>query len=96
MIYSNDSEEIVVKNIVKKSLHLLEFYKLYLFILFRKRYRNEGSPSPRQSPKRRREHSPDSDTYNSGDDKSKQNLFSVSLYSYSFVTLEPFFDISRK
>lgn len=37
----------------------------------RKRHRNESSPSPRQSPKRRRDHSPDSDAYNSGDDKSK-------------------------
>ncbi|MBW03291.1 Zinc finger CCCH domain-containing protein 13, partial [Eschrichtius robustus] len=40
---------------------------------FVKRYRNEGSPSPRQSPKRRREHSPDSDAYNSGDDKNEKH-----------------------
>lgn len=40
---------------------------------FRKRYRNEGSPSPRLSPKRRREHSPDSDTYHSGDDKNEKH-----------------------
>lgn len=43
----------------------------YKCLSCRKRHRNESSPSPRQSPKRRREHSPDSDAYNSGDDKSK-------------------------
>ncbi|KYO24002.1 zinc finger CCCH domain-containing protein 13 isoform B [Alligator mississippiensis] len=39
----------------------------------KKRHRNESSPSPRQSPKRRREHSPDSDAYNSGDDKNEKH-----------------------
>lgn len=66
------------------------------FVWFRKRYRNEGSPSPRQSPKRRREHSPDSDAYNSGDDKSKQNLCSLFLESDSLATMRQFFYINRE
>ncbi|CAJ0940563.1 unnamed protein product [Ranitomeya imitator] len=39
----------------------------------RKRHRNENSPSPRQSPKRRRDHSPESDAYNSGDEKNEKH-----------------------
>lgn len=61
-----------------------------MFVQFRKRYRNEGSPSPRQSPKRRREHSPDSDTYNSGDDKNERHrLLSQVVRPHESHSLSP-------
>lgn len=80
---------VIVRNNSKKKtnlFHPLKSYKI-TFVWFRKRYRNEGSLALVSHLKRRREHSPDSDAYNSGDDKSKQNLCSLFLESDSLTTM---------